>query len=264
MVFEYAKEDDRFIYCHCHFHGNDETPSLLINKVENNGKPKGFYYCFSCGKSGSIPDKEVDFVARTVGKKKEPVNVDLDGLQNKLVHQITDELLTSLSTSWGISNFALEMYRIGYDNWMNYTFPFYDGDENIIGIQLRSLLGRKMCLEGSRLGLFLPYGEIGDIVAICEGVSDACVFQFCTGIYTIGRPNASVGGDMMRQFLLNRNFKGEILVISDRDNAGIIGTNKLLDNLSDWNVRVKIPFPYKDLRAKYSQEGVDGIKDFLR
>lgn len=144
------------------------------------------------------------------------------------------------------------LVRIGcrYVRSDTFAFPMYDASRQIIGIKFRTLVGRKWCAPGSRLGVYLPtaiatYGLPQDgTVYIAEGESD-CAALLAAGFWpVIGRPSVNSGADILCQLLADR----PVVLFVDRDfnQIGLTEALKLAKRLK----RAKIVYnpAYKDVR----------------
>jgi len=139
--------------------------------------------------------------------------------------------LKRLSESLGVSERALKAFGIGWDTTTGcWSFPMYDGEIRPIGLRLRRDDGRKLCVPGSRNGLFIPEnyapvaipdGVFADgstapwLLVMPEGPTDAAA-AFDIGFNAIGRPNNCGGADLIRK-LLSTGCKQEVIVVADHD-----------------------------------------------
>jgi len=185
--------------------------------------------------------------------------------------------------NWNVSAKVLHRLGVGVDDEGN-TFPMYNEFNKIIGIQRRFFNGRKCCVEGSRLGLFLPtlprvpkqlrsatVGDAGGLkmdstIFITEGVSDLAVL-LDLGFYGIGRPSCNTGEELIVKWLsVNRIPEStRIVIIADNDLPGVAGADKLRSRLSSDNRRsYRTVAPRgKDLRAYRDAVGKDECRQWL-
>ena len=185
--------------------------------------------------------------------------------------------------NWNVSAKVLHRLGIGADNEGN-TFPMYNEFNKIIGIQRRFFNGRKCCVEGSRLGLFLAglpkvpkqlrsatVGDAGGLktdstIFITEGVSDLAVL-LDLGFYGIGRPSCNTGEELIVKWLsVNKVAKDTpIVIIADNDPPGIAGANKLRSRLYSDNRRTNVTVVPrgKDLRAYRDAVGKNECRQWL-
>lgn len=266
-----SEESGQYLTCLCPFISHDDTvASLVINKVEHNGRKKGYYYCFGCGKSGKISEEQVDKLAQKKGytKKARPVN------WHKQAAMFTGGCLTQNYPGDFIYNGSSQDYMIGWECYSKYyTAPMYNDFKEVIGIHTRGSDGTKRSIEGSRLGLFLPSWSyprlinssgVYKTIIICEGLSDTLVAYYCSGLYSIGLPSATFGHTIVRDFLKNINFDGNIVVVCDVDEAGFESVNKLTEILDNqYPITVILPTPYSDLYDYYKHCGVENTRKLL-
>ena len=264
-----SEESGQYLTCLCPFH-KDSIASLVINKVEHNGRKKGYYYCFGCGKSGKLSEEQVDKLAKKKGyaKKSRLVN------WHRMAVEFTAGCLVSDYPGDFIYEESSEDYMIGWTvigyNGL-YTAPMYNAMQEVVGIHTRNLDGTKRSLTGSKLGLFLPKWFIDcwkgkkNTIIICEGLGDVLVAAHCSGLYPIGLPSAIFGHIIVRDFLNNIEFDGNIIIVSDNDEAGFASTNRLINVLGGkYPVKVILPLPYSDLRDYYEHCGLEKTKRLLK
>jgi len=257
-----SEESGQYLTCLCPYH-KDSIASLVINKVEHNGRKKGYYYCFGCGKSGKISEEQVDKLATKKGyvKKPRPVNWHRQAVEftaGRLAKDYPGDFIYKGSNN---------DYIIGWDSFENYyTTPMCNAMQEVTGIHTRTLDGTKRSVEGSRLGLFMPAWEvaINEPIVICEGLSDTLVALHCTGLYSIGLPSATFGHTIVRDFLKNISFNGNIIVVSDADEAGFESTSKLVEILDEvYPLRIVMPVPCSDLKDYYERCGQENTRKLL-
>jgi hypothetical protein len=95
--------------------------------------------------------------------------------------------LSAFACRLGVGLHSLQRLGIGRHRYA-WAFPMSSPRGEIVGIRLRPDSGGKICVNGSRLGLFMPQGPLtSDEVMICEGESDAAA-MLSLGFYAIGRP----------------------------------------------------------------------------
>jgi len=259
---EVKDESGKYLYVCCPYH-NDSIASLCINKVENNGKPVGFYYCFGCGKSGEITPEQVDKLATKKGYSKKLKLVNWC----KMAIEFTAGRLSQNYPGDFVYKGSGDAYIIGWDSFdACYTYPMWDAAQEVVGIHTRDLDGTKRSIEGSRLGLFLPVfiTDVNETIIICEGLSDTLVAYHCTGLNSIGLPSATFGHTIVRDFLKNTHFKGNIIIVCDSDEAGFDSAHKLVNILDKkYPITVVLPTPYEDLRCFYEHCGLNNTTKLL-
>jgi len=258
---EVTQESGQYLYVLCPYH--DETAaSLYINKIEHNGKPKGYYYCFGCKKTGIISEADVDKLSKKKGYKTKSVP------QEELFRQTIVNLSGVLDKDYPgdlIYKGSSAQYLIGWDG-LRWTAPMWNEKRRIIGLQTRTRKGTKWNIPGSKLGLFLPVESvpITDTIYICEGLTDTLVATHCTGMTSIGLPSANSGHEMVRDYFKKIDFKGDIVIVGDKDEAGRKSVRKLCSLLNEFSGWVRWPMSFKDLREYYETRGFEKTKGWLK
>ena len=126
------------------------------------------------------------------------------------------EQIEALSASLGVS--AASLARMGCRWSFEHhaaAFPMRDWQGGIVGVRLRNDSRGKWAIYGSHAGLFMPDGEVGDLVTelwICEGPTDAAAL-LDLGAYAVGRPSCSGGTDLILPLALGRN----VIIMADAD-----------------------------------------------
>jgi len=129
------------------------------------------------------------------------------------------------------------------------TFPMRDIAGNVIGIRYRGR-GKKWAAKGSRNALFIDVtNDLRETVLSPEGPTDtaACLAM---GFSAIGRPAAMLGGNYLSLMGTGRH----LVLVSDNDNAGMVGCRKIAAGLTGKWASVRIvtpPAAYKDVREWY-------------
>lgn len=172
--------------------------------------------------------------------------IDFGRMAEVFASRCNDYQLWFLSNILGVTPRSLRRLGIGCSAG-GFTFPMSDEHGRIIGIRRRFDNGKKNCVKGSKNGLFIPAGiEDTPRLVICEGATD-CAAALDLGYAAIGRPSCNSKVAMTVRYVRRR----PVIIVADRDTAGIRGAQKLaealLQNGSD--VRIVLPPPaYKDLR----------------
>jgi hypothetical protein len=107
--------------------------------------------------------------------------------------------LDALSASLHLSSDSLRYFGIGRDlENERWTFPMFDCQQRVIGFRTRYADGRKTCVFGSNVGLFLRPSALNrrGVVYVPEGVTSAAAAMDC-GYSSIGRPSAFGGWEML-------------------------------------------------------------------
>src|SRR5262249_22231425 len=140
-----------------------------------------------------------------------------------------------------------------------WAFPMHDAAGKVIGIHLRKPSGGKLCVKGSRLGLFLPdqgkFDRGARSILFAEGLSDAAAL--CEmGFAAVGRPS-NRGGEALAAAAL-RGLKPDVtaVVVADGDEPGRQGAESLARRLVGHAAEVRLISPpdgVKDVREWYRQ-----------
>lgn len=271
------KETGKFIIAFCPQH-QEENASFIINKCFHNGKPKGYAYCFSCGHRADYSPEFVDSMSnKKIQRFREQTPVDWHKLTTDFMLTKLDKdfyYLEKLAKEWNINIDALLIYFVGlYTNWGDhskaYTIPMRNELGDFIGIQLRYQDGSKCCIEGSKLGLFLPEIFLPNKgIIICEGFSDAAVATDC-GFFGLGRPSAQIGDSTVLDFLQLNNITDTTIVADiDHNMIGQKSAEKLGDLLEQNDIGCRIIMgsleDCKDLRQFYMKYGRDKTIQILK
>jgi len=160
---------------------------------------------------------------------------------------LTDDKLNSLAIVLGVSAVSLNRLNIGWDD-KAYTFPMSNDFGKIIGIRRRFTNGYKVSVKGSKTGLFVPCNlPSNGLLLVCEGPTDTAA-ALDLGFAAAGRPNCNSRITMVSRFVKGR----EVVIISDNDDVGRAGAEKLAAKLIHYCPDVRIvqpPASIKDLRA---------------
>jgi len=171
--------------------------------------------------------------------------------------------LRHLASRLGVTAASLMRLQAGwYEPMQAYTFPMRDADDNVIGIRLRKDDGSKLCIPGSKTGLFWPFGvdQADDQpLYLVEGPTD-CAALLDMGLAALGRPSCTGGVDLLVQWLGRQ--RRDVVIIADNDlpkdlpggrrSPGIAGARALAEAvrpLCRGLTIIKTPGAYKDVRA---------------
>jgi hypothetical protein len=240
---------------------------LCINRVPNNGKPKGYFYCFGCGYYGEITAAEVDKLSKNIVPIQyvtEKSVIDFGARHREyFLREFRDGCGVYLAEKWNVSPTVISELGIGWDGWAH-TIPMYDLDQ-IIGIQRQFTAGFKCMVLGSSLGLIVPMTcATGNVLFMPEGCSDlACLLDM--GFHGIGRPNALVGKSLVYNWLRRYNpVYDRIVIIADDDEAGARGAIELADHIDSERSRTTIYIPPNgDLRKEIEAMGKEYVSEML-
>lgn len=201
--------------------------------------------CFSCGFHGDIFDIRAAVTGRALADvlrdarggaappprsertKAPPVppveeqpTTDVATIARNAVRAITDEQLSGLAGSLGLSTDSLRRLWCGWSaHHQAWTFPMYDAFGKVRGVRLRGTDGRKWSVRGGKEGLFVPDGLCGsDTLAICEGPTD-CAALLDMGVEAVGRPS-NQGGTRYLRWIAAIKRPRRIIIVHDRDEPG--------------------------------------------
>lgn len=231
-------------------------------------------------------------VAGKIGKAKDRrprlAPPELANIIKSLQTALSPDRLTKIARKLEVSERALKTYGIGYDvTGGAAAFPMYGGDRKPIGVRLRYADGSKVCIPGSRNGLFLPDSILRDgllgipegiandpaplLLLMPEGPTDAAAAADL-GFRAVGRPSNSGGGKEVCK-LLGVGKRQEVVIVADRDKTkhypdgtpywpGIEGALSLADLIlpvCGTLKMVKPPKRAKDLRDWFKQGGTANV-----
>lgn len=163
---------------------------------------------------------------------------DFSKLAAEYSQRVSERQVRFLSQSLGVSPSSLKRLAVGWDG-EAFCFPMRDAKQNIIGIRRRLGNGRKICVPGSKNGLFIPSGiDTASTLVVCEGPTD-CATALDLGWAAIGRPNCDSKIAMTLVYVRQR----PVVIVADRDSAGMRGARKLYEALIDSGSQVRIVLP---------------------
>ncbi|MHC5116352.1 MAG: toprim domain-containing protein [Planctomycetota bacterium] len=190
---------------------------------------------------------------KVTGPCKGGVPIDFARMAEVFASRCSEWRVRFLANSLALTPGSLKRLGIGISAG-GFTFPMSDEHGNIIGIRRRFDNGRKNSVKGSKNGLFIPTGiDKATKLIICEGPTD-CAAALDLGWAAIGRPNCNSKLAMTVRYVRGR----PVVIVADRDAAGIRGARKLTDALlkNGSTVRIILPPPiYKDLRQWKEHRG---------
>ncbi|MEZ6018489.1 MAG: toprim domain-containing protein, partial [Planctomycetota bacterium] len=181
-------------------------------------------------------------------------------LTRALARDVDPDALAALASGLGVSAIGLQRLGIGraagsalaqigvHGARSAFTFPMVDSLGRVIGVRIRLASVKKLCVKGSRVGLFVPVGlDASGTVFLGEGESDTAAL-LTLGVEAIGRPGADQCRELITEFALSRGIRN-LVVVADRDPAGCNGARLLAQHLAPTPVRVRIITPgAKDVR----------------
>jgi hypothetical protein len=180
------------------------------------------------------------------------MTIDFAKMAEEFRQRCSERQVRFLGQSLGVLPASLKRLGVGWDG-EAFCFPMRDVRMNVIGIRRRLGNGRKVCVRGSRNGLFIPAGiETAAKLVVCEGPTD-CAAALDLGYAAIGRPNCDSKVPMTVAYIRQR----AVVIVADRDSAGMRGARKLTEALVNSGSSVRFVLPpngTKDLR-QWKQSG---------
>lgn len=190
-----------------------------------------------------------------------PGGLDLEGMMARYRTGTTQADLERLAGLLGVTAASLNRLQAAWAGvYRAWAFPMRSGDGQLIGIRLRAEDGSKWAVTGSRQGLFIPDGTVGDLcerLLVCEGPTDVAA-MLDLGFYAVGRPSCSGGDELLVPLVRKR----DVVILADRDEPkkrpdgsvfypGQEGAVRLADRLVWYARGLKLirPLKGKDARA---------------
>ena len=164
------------------------------------------------------------------------------------VYQNLDkDFLTRFANKLNVAPIVLYHLGVGYDKKSQFYFPMFNADFKMIGLKIRAFNGKRWCVPGSRLGVYIPDDfNSSEEVYICEGESDTAA-MLNLGYNAIGKASATSCRNILKELL---NCCPIITIVSDYDNHGLgYKESCKLAKLFDSHVNIVLNRNYKDIRA---------------
>lgn len=180
----------------------------------------------------------------------------------------TDARIEQAARTLGVSAGALRALGFAWcpERSGAYAFPMHDETGRVCGVRLRAPVdsgAAKWALKGSRAGVFLSTetgGRRADRVFVCEGPTDAAALL---GVrdpeaperapVVIGRASCDAQAELVERLARSMaSADAELVIVADRDGAGVMGARALAEHLADRFGRVRTVTPpegFKDARA---------------
>jgi len=188
----------------------------------------------------------------TLPKKKRPSTLQFDRLSRHYESQLKYAQLRRLSESLHVTARSLERLHVGWDG-QAFTFPMSNDFGCVIGLRRRFCNGKKVCVKGSRNGLFVPEGlSKEDFLVILEGESDTCA-ALDLEFNAIGRAGCGQSISLVCAFCVRWD---DVVIVGDNDASGRHGAKRLAHALVLYCRSVKLIFPptsVNDLRQWLTQ-----------
>ena len=158
---------------------------------------------------------------------------------------LDDGELVDLAHHLGVTTSSLRRLGIGWSGWA-WTFPMRNGEARICGIRVRRPDGSKLCIKGSRQGLFIPKGlHDSDTLLLPEGPTDTAAL-LDIGMSAVGRPNCSAGRRLLSAYIRRRRLK-LVAVVADNDAQGIAGAQSCAQGLAAYTRDVRVIHPPNEI-----------------
>lgn len=189
--------------------------------------------------------------------ERPPPSIDAAALMKSYSTETWDNMVAELSESLGVSLASLialgVAWSVGHEAW---AWPMRSSNGDVVGIRLRSNDGHKWAVRGSHAGLFYAEGD-DHRVFVLEGPTDTAA-AMTIGLNAIGRP-ACLGSELEVDRLLKRKRARECVIVSDNDEPGYRGAEKLQAALSIPSV-IWVPCS-KDMRQFVGHGGTPELID---
>lgn len=173
---------------------------------------------------------------------------DFSGLAAEYRGRALPSAVARFADHLGVSVMSLERLGLGWDG-RNWSFPMSDATGIVRGIRLRTPLGRKFAVTGSKEGLFVPTG-LGrcDPLLVAEGPTDTAA-ALTLGYDAVGRPSGGSGVRLVVEYV-KRHRPPTAVVVADTDEVGLRGARDLANVLACYCREVRVIEPWaKDLRT---------------
>lgn len=251
------------VWTYCPFHRDIKRPNLSISLSD---KYYGKWRCWACGRNGCLSKEQMEKLnIPNISKKKKrnkPININWVNLTlfyyNNYRPAIEGVIVAGL---WNVRGDSLSAFNIGWDN-EAYTFPMYNSTLEVTGIQRAWVSGKKKAVHGSQLGLFVPITINTKMLFITEGISDA-IAVYDIGFDVIGKPCATFGDNIIKDFVCNKLIS-KIIIVPDNNDAGKKSCNNIVKNIKgivNYNI-----FQFdeaKDIRDYIAKVGKQQVKQEL-
>lgn len=205
--------------------------AAICQRVESDkpvgNKGAGWWHRLS---GASLPPIRLPIPTSTKAKP----DIDWDGRHTRYVSQLTDAGRLYLADELGVSVAAIAKQLVGWCSSRScWTWPMRDAGGRVVGIRTRYADGKKRADTGSDgNGLFVGPDLTEEYLLICEGPTDTAALIDCGYLSVLGRPSCR-GGNQYIIDILKRIQPKSILLIPDRDKAGMNGFADLAANFAD-------------------------------
>lgn len=132
------------------------------------------------------------------------------------------------------------------------AFPMFNAEFRPIGCRFRRRDGKKWSLKGGREGVFMSWMLTASRpVIIAEGPTDAAALVEAGFKNVLGRPNCSGGGQIIRDLLRNHPHT-PVVVVSDPDEPGLAGAQRLVLSLPNPAVVLAGPSDIREYVTRFA------------
>ncbi|HEX2879852.1 MAG TPA: toprim domain-containing protein [Polyangiaceae bacterium] len=231
---------------------DDKSPSLSVSEVAGG---RILLHCFTGCSFESLTaalginrfESKAPRAVTPIRKAIEDKPLDADPMWRRWFDSTSYQVLDGLGVSLGVDTDCLKAIGCAWSTYSAWAFPMRDATEKVIGIRLRNDEGHKWAVKGSKSGLFIPsdYSWVPDGVCyLVEGPTDLAA-AMTIGLRAIGRA-ACLGQEELILQWLSRNHIERLVIVTDNDEPGLRGAEKLQSMLSILSC-VWVP-PTKDIR----------------
>lgn len=288
--------DNIMICCPFHNNGQERRPSCGVTTVRKNGKPSGFFHCFSCGATATLEQAVSycfgyddggyfgeqwlleNFISfETYERPKLELNLTRE-VEKVDTQYVSEQELASYRFYHPymyvrkLTNEVIAKYDIGYqrdfifsEGWSPtevLTFPVRDAKGNCLFVSRRAIHDKTFFLPQN---VAKPVYGIYELpknckeVLICESVINALT------AVVYGRPAVALfgTGDQVQYDILNKLPVRKYILALDPDNAGDKGVERL-KNAIRGKILTRLIFPpNKDLNDLQYEEFVNLPEIFI-
>jgi len=160
-------------------------------------------------------------------KKNKPISINWGNLNSIYQTNYDKYIPLLLEKKWDVTRSTLRKLGVGY-NGLACTFPTFDANLQIIGIQRILPCNAKRMIKGSKLGIFIPYSfRWQENIFIVEGAHDTATL-IDMGFNTIGRLSATCGANIITTLVKkHRDSIKSIIIVADNDEIGFMSAKNL-------------------------------------
>jgi DNA primase len=259
--------DNIMVCCPFHNYGQERRPSCGVTTIRKNGKPSGFFHCFSCGATATL-DQVVshcfgyedggrfgeqwlleNFISfETYERPKLELNLSRE-IKPKEINYVSEQELEQYRYyhpymfQRKLTNEIISKYCVGYQRDFRFEYEEngvvkYLPPQEVLTFPVRDEMGR--CLFISRRSIygktfFLPKNIQKPVYGIYELPKNCKEVLICESVFNAltavayGRPAVALfgTGDQYQYEVLNKLPVRKYVLALDPDNAGENGIKKL-------------------------------------